>query len=166
MKISQNAINSVAAAISNKSRARTPEEVEFDNCVSNVIHKSTGHRQRRIKLHKANKPAFNKALFKMAGRRLYTVTTIAASARYGGIRTPVVCDSFKAAKRIVELNGVGIYETTYQLAVIESIIPNWLYYSLGEQYWYVWKGSCETGKYVPIEAPERYINSSGLSGIG
>jgi hypothetical protein len=99
-------------------------------------------------------------------KRLYTITTIARSDRYGGMRTPCICSSFDIARDIVENNSCDIYETSYMLAVIEAIIPDVLYGSLpAEQYWYLWIGDYETGKYIAVEPPDEFKNTTGF-GIG
>jgi hypothetical protein len=108
------------------------------------------------------------------GKRLYTVTTIAASIAYGGTRTVVVCDSFERAKEIVETNEGDIWESSYMLAVIEPVACNWLYHyfvtSDGvERYWYRWSSKDrETGRpggYEAIETPPGYEQVVGF-GIG
>lgn len=100
------------------------------------------------------------------GAKLYTVTTIASSARYGGTRTPVICKTFERAKEIVEQNEGDIFEYSYKLVVIEAVLADVLYGgTMDEQYWYVWKGSGETGGYVPIERPKTYESTIGF-GIG
>lgn len=97
--------------------------------------------------------------------RIYTVTTIARDARHGGQRTPGIFTTFQAAQDVVEKNSNDLWENSYMLAVIEAVVPNWLYSSglLMEQYWYFWDNKLE--KYVPIEIPEDYQNLFGF-GIG
>jgi hypothetical protein len=99
------------------------------------------------------------------GPRLYTVTTIAPSNRFGGTRTPVICNNFERAREIVEENEGDIWECSYYLAVIEAVIPNYLYGSsyIHERYWY--RYNTDTERYEPIEMPERYENIYGF-GIG
>jgi hypothetical protein len=80
--------------------------------------------------------------------RLYTVTTIAKSESYGGTRTVVVCDSFERSVEIVTTNEGDIYENSYELAVIEAILPNVLYDYQEEEYWYRWDDG-----YKPIQKP-------------
>ncbi len=90
---------------------------------------------------------------------LYSVTTIAASQKFGGTRTPVICNSFRAAKKIVENNIGDIWEHSYMLCVIESVQPNVLYGSGQEKYWY--KFDKNTNKYLAIEEPEFYSRTVG-----
>lgn len=100
-----------------------------------------------------------------ADPRLYAVTTIASLPRYGGTRTPVVCDSFEAAKEIVETNMGDIYEYSYSLVVIEGVRPNRLYGCIfSEQYWYRWDDGSK--RYVAIETPPGWECISGHGGIG
>jgi hypothetical protein len=124
------------------------QRVEFKAILAACVLKPEGHTQ------KAG-----------ARNRLYTVTTIAATESYGGTRCIVVCDSFERAKKIVETNEGDIFETTYWLAVIEAIIPNYLYHYEDERYWYLWKGTREEGQYLPIHGPKAYENTIGF-GIG
>ena len=104
--------------------------------------------------------------------RLYSVTTIAPSARSGGTRTVAICRSFERACEIVETNEGDIWETSYQLVVIEALLPDALYGgSSHEQYWYRWhqpehtEDPYESGKYEPIEVPYFYEHTLGF-GIG
>jgi hypothetical protein len=103
------------------------------------------------------------------GKRLYTVTTIAASIAYGGTRTVVVCDSFERAKEIVETNEGDIWESSYMLAVIEPVAVNWLYHYFDERYWYRWSSknssTARPGAYEAIETPPGYEEVTGF-GIG
>lgn len=149
-QISGSAIAAVQAALFQDPRVRSPEEESYDEVLASCVLKPCGHVQKE-------KPADVET-------RLYSVTTIASSARYGGTRTPVVCDSFEAAREIVEGNHGDIWEHSYMLCVVEGHVPNRLYSRLGEQYWYMWVGGREGG-YRPIEVPDRYRNSFGF-GIG
>lgn len=152
VKVSQGAVSSVAAALLQDPKLRTDEERRYDEVVKSCVPKPCTHSQL---------PAPEGV-----SKRLYTVTTIAASARYGGTRTPVVCDDFEVAREIVERNAGDIFETSYRLAVIEAVVPNQLYGgTLDEQYWYRWDGPYETGRYVPVERPSAYEGTVGF-GIG
>jgi len=133
---------------------RTPREKEFDAIVASVVRKAAGHVQ-------SIPPPYAHG-----EKRLYSVTTLAASPRYGGMATPVICTTFKRACEIVEDNEGDLFETSYKLVVIEAFLADCLYSSVsGEQYWYVWEGNCEDGKYVPIERPEAYAMTCGW-GVG
>ena len=131
------------------------DEKEYENILKSCVKKNTPH----IKLEKDQFCKF-----------VYTVTTIARSAKYGGQRTPIVCSSFEFANEVVSENIGDIWETSYQLAVIESVIIDCLYGSSdGNKYWYIWEknGDDDTydGQYVPIEEPEEFKNIYGF-GIG
>lgn len=151
VQIGGNALASVQAALSPRTRADEDAKRQYDDMLASCVVKPEGHTQ---KVRPAGVPS-----------RLYTVTTIAESARYGGNRTVVVCDSFEAAREIVEKNYGDIWECSYMLAVIEAVVPNRLYAHLDEQYWYRWVGDREDGAYQAIEVPERYRNVVGF-GIG
>jgi hypothetical protein len=130
---------------------RTEREKEYDAIVASVVKKPQGHIE---------------VLHPVSDKRLYSVTTVAASPRFGDTTTPAVCTTFRRAQEIVEENEGDIYETSYKLVVIEAFIANVLYgSSVNEQYWYVWEGSVETGKYVAIERPAAYSMISGW-GVG
>lgn len=145
--LSASAEESIAAA--GGPRERTDAEKAYDEIVKSVVLKG------------AHVPAELEAR-----RRLYTVTTIASSARYGGTRTPVVCTTFERARAIVEKNEGDIFEFSYKLVVIEAVIADELYGgTLDEQYWYVWRGYGRTGRYEPIERPKAYEGTVGF-GIG
>lgn len=136
-----------------RSRERTPREQEYDARVAACVLKPAGHVQQPMPEG-------------ITGNRLYTVTTLAASDRYGGTRTPVICDSFEVAKELVEENAGDIFEMSYRLAVIEAVLPNRLYnIGLDERYWYKWVGDYETGSYQAIDVPPGYENVMGF-GIG
>ncbi len=106
---------------------------------------------------------------------LFSVTTIVPgwpseeSRRFGGKRTPIICTSLEIAKDVIERNVGDIFETTYRYAVITTIFPDVLYSYRGQEeykeYWYVWEGDYETGKYVPCEKPKEYEKIVGW-GIG
>lgn len=99
----------------------------------------------------------------------YTITTIARSAKYGGERTPILCSSFEIANEVVLENSGDIWEHSYNLAVIESVMIDALYGSVhGHKYWYVWDYDPDDpycGRYVPIEEPEYSKHTWGF-GIG
>ena len=90
------------------------------------------------------------------------MSTIARSAAYGGTRTVALCD-WKHAKEIVERNMGDIFECSYMLAVIESVVVNTLYNGIGhldqEAYWYRWYGTSEKGQYHPIVTPKAYVGA-------
>jgi hypothetical protein len=95
---------------------------------------------------------------------LWSVTTIARSAMYGGTRCVAVCLSFDRAMQIVESNEGDIWETTYQLAVIEGVYPDQLYPTTPElQFWFVWDRKSRS--YVPIRVPTAYESTYGF-GLG
>lgn len=97
--------------------------------------------------------------------RLYTITTIARSPKYGGERTPVICSTLDWARKIVETNNGDIYEYSYMLVVIEGLRPDELYSAsdVDERYWYCWDR--EQRCYRPIETPDMYKNTFGF-GVG
>lgn len=147
VKVSSHAAASVAAALAAPSPERTEQEKEYYALLERCEY---------IKAH-VLKPFDNK-------KRLYTVTTFAAAARFGGDRTPVICDSFEIAKRFVERNVGDIWEYSYDLVVIEAVLPNVLYGCLpGEQYWYKW--DLDAQAYRPIKCPPGKENIIG-HGIG
>jgi hypothetical protein len=151
VKVSGNALASVSAVLASGGlHKRSDAEKAYDEVIRGVKLKRKGHVQ---------KPAVVGVV------RLYTVTTIASSARYGGTRTVAVCTSFERAREMVEENVGDIFELSYRLAVIEGLIADHLYGGLDhEQYWYVWKGD-QDGSYKPIEVPAAYENVVGI-GIG
>lgn len=156
---SQNALDSVAAMLANPSRERSEEEKAYDAAVKSAeaLILPEGHKQKPIDAHS----------LKYKPKRIYAITTYAASARYGGKRTVGVFD-WRMAKRIVEKNAGDIFETTYRLAVIEGLFKNWLYGGHGyieEAYWYLWVGDYETGKYHAISTPPQFEGAVG-HGIG
>lgn len=137
------------------SRERSEEEKRYDEVVKSVV---------LLKGEHVQAPP-TEELISNNGKRLYSVVTIAASNRYGGTRTVTVCD-FDRAREIVETNEGDIWECSYRLALIEGFVAGWLYYHLGEEYWYVWKQQeGEDGRYVPIEKPEAYREYIGF-GVG
>lgn len=111
-------------------------EKECDESFAACVYRATPHVQ-KISKHSAS--------------RMYTVTTIASSERYGGTRTPVICRTFERAVEIIEFNEGDIWECSYMLAVIEAVVPDELYGFCDEQYWYKW--DLQAGKYKPIECP-------------
>lgn len=154
MDINSNALSAVAATLASRGRReRTEEEKAFDATVASCVRKKGGHTQ---------KPTTRSGV-----KRLYTVTTMAASTRYGGNRTVVVCDSFKKAEGIVLGNYGDIYEFSYQLCVIEAIACNRLYAYLDEAYWYRWYGDPNKrgSGYRAIHTPKVYANTFGF-GVG
>lgn len=133
-----------AQAAANDSRERTASEKAFAEIVSSVIVKGP---------HEEVEPRTDK---------LFVVTTLAASPRFGGYRTVVVCRTFARAREIVETNEGDIYEYSYQLVVIEGTLADCLYGGCcDEQYWYVWR----EGRYVPIERPGAFAQVIGF-GVG
>jgi hypothetical protein len=149
------ALQSVDAALGAPTRARTDAEKRFDEIVLSAKRKPEGHTQKPIS--EAHQKHLKDAKG-MEGQRLYTVTTMASSARYGGTRTVAVCSTFEHAKEMVEENQGDIFELSYEFAIIEAVAVDWLYYILNESYWYVWEGD-QTGAYKPIEVPEAYANT-------
>jgi hypothetical protein len=145
--------SAIEATIAVMARPETDQEKaksdRYRDIVKSAVLKHGGHQQ----------TAAPDDVLKANALRLYTVTTVASSPRYGGTRTVVVCSSFERAKEIVEKNLGDIYECSYQLAVIEGTIADWLYYPLDEQYWFVWQADekdSRVGAYYAIERPEAY----------
>lgn len=152
LHLSRNAVTSVKAVLRG-TPGRTEAEKEYDESVKGAK-RLAGHRQRPLPKG-------------FVGKRLYTITTIAASARYGGTRTVAVCDSLARAREIVKSNEGDIFECSYLLAVIEAIACNCLYPQVNpsEQYWFRWEGDSRTGRYLPIKTPPGYENTFGF-GVG
>lgn len=148
VKVQSGAITSVKAALGTDLNEKTPRELEYEEAIENAVMKPEGHTQLPDPKNR---------------KRLYAVTTIASSPKFGGNRTPVICDSFERAKEIVETNEGDIWEYSYYLVVIEAIVPNYLYSTLDEQYWYIWDHDSKC--YKPIERPEIYNDICGF-GIG
>ncbi len=96
-------------------------------------------------------------------RRLFSLTTLAASERYGGKRCVAIYDDFQKAQRAVFENHGDIFEYSYTLAVIEPIYANVLYSYSARAYWFRW--SKKKKGYEPIQTPERYKNTCGV-GVG
>lgn len=149
--ISNSALSSVAAALSQDPRVVTKAEAAYDAAEAAAVVKPYGHVE-------APEPET-----KPGGKRMYSVTTIAASARYGGTRTVMICDSFELARTIVETGGRQLWEHSYAFAVIESFYANRLYGGMydRDQYWYrfTWDKSAPPGEYPnahyqAIEKPE------------
>lgn len=128
------------------------DEKDYEHILKSCVKKDTPH----IKLE--DDPS----------KYVYTVTTIARSAKYGGTRTPILCSTFEYANEVVLENMGDIWETSYQLVVIESVMIDSLYGSCeGHQYWYIWedgpdKEDSYSGGYVPIERPEEFKNVYGI----
>lgn len=152
VKFSTEELTQIASECADEDEGRTAREKEYDEILRTVVLKPGGH-----------VPApLPEKVAKHGGKRLYAVTTIASSARYGGTCTPVVCDDFEIANKIVLENQGDIWEHSYMLVVIEATVCNWLYSNIfEEQYWYMW----QDGGYKPIECPEVYRSSFGF-GIG
>lgn len=153
ISVSSNALASVQAALANPSVKRTEEELAYDKIVSSCVFLPKRQRQKPLP------DQYRKV------KRAYTVTTIAASVRYGGTRTVAVCSSLNHARKMVERNYGDIYEASYRLAVIEAIGLNCLYTHLCETYWYKWDGSYQKGRYRPIKTPKAFERSFGF-GVG
>lgn len=98
-------------------------------------------------------------------QQLYAVTTIAPHAMFGGDRTPVICSTFKTAKRYLENNVFDLWEYSYHLAVIESFEPNAIYGGYRKAYWFRFVGTDSSGGYRSIKTPARYKRSFGF-GVG
>jgi hypothetical protein len=154
--VSQNAIASVEAVLEHGDRPRSDEEKHYNAVLETCVFRSVGH---------AQKPASD-AVVQHQGKRLYTVTAIASSARFGGTRIVTVCDTFERAKEIIETNEGDIFECSYSLVVIDTVVAGWLYFNLDEQYWYLWVGSVHDGSYKAINRPKAYENTIGIGGIG
>jgi hypothetical protein len=156
------AIASMKAVVEHMGRERSEKEKErekqFDAMVEACVFKSGEHVQL---------PATQEVIDR-GGVRLYTVTTIASSERFGGTRTVTVCDKFEQAKEIIENNHGDIYECSYSLAVIDTFVAGWLYHYLDEQYWYRWVRDADGvyGSYKAIERPVEYYNITAVGGIG
>lgn len=141
VKLSKNAVQAVAAK-----DAPTKEELAYRDLLEKCV-PCEAHIQKPSNV-----------------QRLYTVTTLAASPKYGGERTPVICTSFERAVQIVARNEGDIWETSYHLVVIEATQPNVLYGGfLDEQYWYKWDPNAQA--YRPIQCPPGKENILGY-GIG
>jgi hypothetical protein len=152
MKITRNATTSVSAILG------LPEQDAYtDEVLAACVVKPDGH----------EKPlgpfAPRDRLF--ASTRLYSVTTIAKNAKFGGSRTVCVCDDFSRAKEIVETNEGDIWEHSYMLVAIEQFEANTLYGGLRDHhvFWYRW--NIENACYEAIETPAPYLNAIGF-GIG
>lgn len=131
---------------------RTDQEKAHDTTVDSCVWKTESHKEHHIED------------IKLGQVRLYGVTTIAASPRFGRTRTPVVCTTFERACFIVEQNEGDIWESSYMLVVIEAFASDELYSQFsGEMYWYKWDPVA--GRYRPIEIPAAYENAMGF-GIG
>lgn len=141
----------------------TPEEVAYNSAVAGAVLKPLGHTQAE--------PDEEYAEYET--RRLYTVTTLAVNAMYGGRRTVAICTEFERSQQIVERNEGDIWEGSYNLVLIESLFAGWLYGGLDrERYWYKWikpvaADSGEEvddwdGQYAAIETPPGYENTGGF----
>jgi len=101
---------------------------------------------------------------------LYAVVTIVPD-DISRDRCVAICTTLEYAKEIVENNYGDIWETIYDLVVIEEKRADYLYAGCGnEQWWYEWKGArgwdgVGTKGYVPCERPEKYEHICGF-GIG
>ena len=150
--VSRNALESVAAVLSSQGGPTKSSEAEraYNDLLARCVWKPEGHAQVPAR-EGSDCP------------RLYTVTTIAPSARYGGTRTPGIFTSFERAREVVEGNLGDIWEHSYMLAVIEALHPDRLYSMLDEVYWYRWDGSEK--RYRAIETPSEYAQTA-LQPIG
>lgn len=157
VSMSNNAMASVVAVMAGPSKERDAEEAAFKKVVDSCVRLRGGHKQKP-------KPT-GKYMSRI--KRLYSVTTLAASARYGGRRTVAVYDSFDRAVELVENNYGDIYEFSYQLCVVEAFICNRLYGTLDEAYWFKWYGdpNKKNSGYRAIKTPEEFIGVHG-HGIG
>lgn len=148
VKVSSNAVSSVAAALAHGNKGPTEQEKAFGVLLTKCVWKEGRHEQQPLDPE-------------LKVTRLYTVTTITASARYGGVRTPVICTTFEHAREYVERNVGDLYECSYSLAVIEAVVADRLYPTtcLSEVYWYMWKSSEDPnvyGQYLEIDVPPGY----------
>ena len=81
-------------------------------------------------------------------------------------RCVAICETIERARKIIVHNQGDIFEYYYQYAVIETKNTDELYCGFQQdQYWYEWQGDGATGKYEPIERPDKYKNIVGW-GIG
>lgn len=154
---SANDVTSAVAVVSNKRKERSSEEKEFDKIVRSCVRKRS-HKQDLYP---------NKNRTRRKAKRLYSVTTLSASSRFGGRRTVAIYDNFDMAVESVEKNYGDIYEYSYSLCVIEAVFCNYLYGCSEECYWYKWYGSPERkgSGYKPIHTPKAYESICGF-GIG
>ena len=114
--------------------------------------------------------------------KLYAVVTIQEIekiSRHGNTyighdtRIPGIYTTLEKAKECVENNYGDIWETSYDLVVIEETETDYLYQTCRPnigQWWYEWKGvrgmeGVGTKGYVACECPKRYQNIVGW-GIG
>lgn len=107
--------------------------------------------------------------------RLYSVTTVREekAVNVNGReymttrpRCVGVFSTLEKAKEIIEENIGDIFEYWNPWAVIEVIHVDSLYGGFDrKEYWYEWKGYVHSGKYVSIEAPDKWKNVVGW-GIG
>lgn len=149
--LSNSAMSSVAAVLaSTPNEGRTEYQKLYDAAVMGAVEKPEGHKQ---------DPVEDPARVK----RLYTVTTIASGPAYGGTRTWGVFDKFELACETVEMNDGDIFENSYMFAVVEAIACNCIFGAVAldegeepEQYWYVWVGDPQTGRYCPIQRPAMF----------
>lgn len=106
---------------------------------------------------------------------LYTVTTVTSGYSnsdkdcFTSKRTPVICSTFEKARGVIDRNDADIHEGSYTYAVIERIVPDWIYPETQgdyQQWWFKWEGNLETGKYEPCPAPPEYARIIGFGIIG
>lgn len=150
ISMSNNAVDSVMAALS-APREETPEEKAYDAAEENAVVIPGGH---------VEKPSvYPNAV------RLYSLTTIAASRRYGGTRTVMICDSFERACEALAKGPMFWWEHSYAFAVIEVIYANNPYGGMcdRDQYWFRfnWDKSAPPGeypdaRYEAIEKPTHF----------
>lgn len=150
ISMSNNAVDSVMAALS-APREETPEEKAYDAAEENAVVIPGGH------VEKPNE--YPDAV------RLYSVTTIAASRRYGGTRTVMICDSFDRAHEGLTKGAYFWWEHSYAFAVIEAIYANTPYggHNPRDQYWFRFNwdksappGEYPDGRYEAIEKPAHF----------
>jgi hypothetical protein len=150
--VSNNALASVAAALSQDPRVRTEAEQEYDKAFENSVLKPEGHTEKPLS------PDFK-------GKRAYTLTTIASSVRYGGTRTVMILETFdEAVEAISGDRGEFWWEYSYGFAVIESFAMGYAYGGFHrDQYWFRYDkgerhedGRFHDGKYVAIETPPEF----------
>jgi len=142
MKISSNASTSVAAIL-----GLSELDAYSDEMLASCVVKPDGHQ---------------KLIGMLGAERLWSVTTIARNAKFGGTRAVAICDSFGRAKEIVETNEGDIWEHSYMLAVIEGFDANHLYGG-NEQllFWYRW--NIDSNCYEAIETPAPYEGVTGIT---
>lgn len=152
MKVSNNAVASVSAALGLTSNPRLYTDEEYEHSLANLAPKE----------HSDTREGY-----------WFTVTTIAPSAGHGGQRTVGIFESFEKALQFVKGNPGWLWEFSYMYLCIESVLPNACYGGMGRKdrkaYWYVFKQEKEgdsDGEYLAIPTPSsdnfKYLNSFAI----